>query len=243
MDIQFYGAAREVTGSCHVVHVDGRTIVLDCGLFQGRRADVSRKTSSLPAEVRAADAVILSHAHIDHAGRLPFLVREGYQGPIHVTAATRDLSGVMLADAAHIQEKDAEFLARRNRAAVEPLYAQRDVARTIELMQPQRYDESFAVLPGINATFVDAGHILGSASVILDVENGRETRRLVFSGDIGRVGLPIIRDPNPPERANVVIMESTYGNRDHAATTGGKEALARVIRETAARGEIGRAHV
>ena len=236
MDIQFYGAAREVTGSCHVVQVNGRTIVLDCGLFQGRRADVSKKNSSLPAAVRAADAVILSHAHIDHAGRLPFLVREGYKGPIHVTAATRDLSEVMLADAAHIQEKDAEFLARRNRAAVAPLYAQRDVERTIGLMQPQRYDQSFPVLPGITATFVDAGHILGSASVILDVVNGNESRRLVFSGDIGRVGLPIIRDPHPPELANVVIMESTYGNRDHPATNGGKEALARVIRETAARG-------
>ncbi len=236
MDIQFYGAAREVTGSCHIVHVNGRTIVLDCGLFQGRRADVARKNASLPPEALAADAVILSHAHIDHAGRLPFLVRQGYKGPIHVTAATRDLSEVMLADAAHIQEKDAEFLARRNRAAVEPLYAQRDVVRTIELMQPHAYDKSFPVLPGVTATFVDAGHILGSASVILDVVSGSDTRRLVFSGDIGRVGLPIIRDPDPPERANVVIMESTYGNRDHPESNGGKSALARVIRETAARG-------
>jgi len=236
MEIQFYGAAREVTGSCHIVRVNGRTIVLDCGLFQGRRADVTRKNSFLPPEVRAADAVILSHAHIDHAGRLPFLVREGYKGPIHVTTATRDLCEVMLADAAHIQEKDAEFLARRNRSAVEPLYTQRDVVRTIELMKPQRYAKPFEVLPGVTATFVDAGHILGSASVILDVVSGSESRRLVFSGDIGRAGLPIIRDPVAPEGANVVIMESTYGNRDHADTNGGKEALARVIRETAARG-------
>lgn len=236
MDIQFYGAAREVTGSCHIVHVHGRTIVLDCGLFQGRRADVAKKNTSLPPEARAADAVILSHAHIDHAGRLPFLVREGYHGPIHVTKATRDLCEVMLADSAHIQEKDAEFLARRNRAAAAPLYTQHDVVRTIELMKAQRYNTPFEVLPGVKATFVDAGHILGSASVILDVVSGSESRRLVFSGDIGRAGLPIIRDPDPPERADVVIMESTYGNRDHADTNGGKEALARVIRETAARG-------
>ncbi len=179
---------------------------------------------------------MLSHAHIDHAGRLPFLVNRGYKQPIFTTAATRDLCEVMLADAAHIQEKDAEFLSRRKRAHFEPLYAERDVVRTIELMQGTRYNHAVDVVPGVRATFVDAGHILGSASVILDCTEGATTTRLVFSGDIGRRGLAIIRDPVPPTRVDVLIMESTYGNRDHESVEGAKAELARIVRETAARG-------
>jgi metallo-beta-lactamase family protein len=235
-DILFHGAAREVTGSCHIVHVNGSTILLDCGLFQGHRADVQRKNHALPADIASIDAIVLSHAHMDHAGRLPFLVREGYAKTIHATAATIDLSEVMLADSAHIQEQDAEFLSRHHKEHADPLYAARDAVRTIELMKGARYDESFEVVPGVKATFVDAGHILGSASVILDCTSGGTTRRLVFSGDIGRKGLPIIRDPVPPAGANMVIMESTYGNRDHASVAGAKDELGRVVRETAARG-------
>ena len=236
MEIEFVGAAREVTGSCHIVRAAGKTIVLDCGLFQGKRSESHEKNLRLPIAIDEIDAVILSHAHIDHAGRLPFLVRHGYEGSIWCTPATRDLCAVMLADSAHIQEKDAEFLARRGKEAIEPLYALRHSTRTIELMSAVPYRRAFDVVPGVRATFVDAGHILGSASVILDCMENGQTRRLVFSGDIGRSGLPIIRDPEPPEGADVVIMESTYGNRDHESVEGARAHLASVIRETAANG-------
>jgi metallo-beta-lactamase family protein len=235
-DIVFHGAAREVTGSCHILRVNGRTVLLDCGLFQGHRADVHAKNSRLPAAIAAIDAVVLSHAHIDHAGRLPFLARQGYSGTIFATAATRDLCEPMLADSAHIQEQDAAYLSRHHKEHFDPLYAARDAERAVELMRGVAYDEPFEVVPGVRATFVDAGHILGSASVILDCTSGSETRRLVFSGDIGRKGLPIIRDPVPPPGAHMVIMESTYGDRDHKSVEGAKGELARVVRETAARG-------
>ena len=236
MEIQFYGAAREVTGSCHLVRVLGKTILLDFGLFQGRRADVRQKNESVPLAVHEIDAVVLSHAHIDHAGRLPFLVRSGFSGAIHATPATRDLCEVMLADSAHIQEQDAAFLARRNKAVAQPLYAQRDVVRTMELMRPTPYQKSVEIVPGVRATFVDAGHILGSSSVVLDWNEGSTNRRLAFSGDIGRAGLAIIGDPEPPVSVSAIIMESTYGNRDHASVDDAKERLASVVRDTAARG-------
>jgi metallo-beta-lactamase family protein len=235
-EIVFHGAAREVTGSCHILRVNGRTVLLDCGLFQGRRADVQTKNHVLPVPVAEIDAIVLSHAHIDHAGRLPFLVHEGFAKTIHATPATIDLSEVMLADSAHIQESDAEFLSRHHKVHADPLYAARDAVRTIELMKRAPYDEPFDVIPGVRVTFVDAGHILGSASVIVDCTENGVTRRLVFSGDIGRKGLPIIRDPVAPSGAHAVIMESTYGNRDHSSVAGTKDELGRVVRETAARG-------
>lgn len=235
-EVQFSGAAREVTGSCHIVHANGRTVLLDCGLFQGHRADVHRKNKTVPVDVHRIDAVVLSHAHIDHAGRLPLLVRAGYRGPIFATKATVDLCEIMLADSAHIQEKDAEFLSRRQKEHLDPLYDGHDVERTMALMRGVQYDGAVGVAPGVTATFVDAGHILGSSSVMLDCAGGGGTRRLAFSGDIGRAGLPIIRDPVPPSGADSVVMESTYGNRDHASVSGSKAALARVVNETAARG-------
>lgn len=236
MEITFAGAAREVTGSCHIVRVAGRTLLLDCGLFQGRRRDVEQKNRRLPLPPHEIDAVVLSHAHIDHAGRLPFLVKEGFLGPIHSTRATRDLCEVMLADSAHIQEKDAEFLQRRGKEAVEPLYAIRDVATTIDRMVAQRYRTRFEAAPGVFATFHDAGHILGSASITLEWTEGGTVRRLAFSGDVGRSGLAIIRDPEPPSQVDWMIMESTYGDRDHESVDGARAELARVVRETAARG-------
>jgi metallo-beta-lactamase family protein len=236
MDITFAGAAREVTGSCHIVHVNGKHILLDCGLFQGRRLEAHAKNLRLPMDVSRIDAVVLSHAHIDHAGRIPLLVREGYRGTIWCTAATRDLAALMLADSAHIHEKDAEFLTRHGKAAVPPLYSMADAVRAVDLMAGVPYRKTFDVTPGMRVTFVDAGHILGSASVILDYDEGGRCKRLVFSGDIGRRGLPIIRDPEPPEAADVVIMESTYGDREHLAYESARGALARVVRETAARG-------
>jgi metallo-beta-lactamase family protein len=236
VEIEFVGAAREVTGSCHIVRAAGKTIVLDCGLFQGKRSESHEKNLRLPIPIEQIDAVVLSHAHIDHAGRLPLLVRHGYDGPIWCTPATRDLCAVMLADSAHIQEKDAEFLARRGKESIEPLYGLRHSTRTIELMTAVPYRRAFDVVPGVRAMFVDAGHILGSASVIVDCTENGQTRRLVFSGDIGRSGLPIIRDPEPPDGADVVIMESTYGNRDHESVEGARAHLAAAIRETAASG-------
>jgi metallo-beta-lactamase family protein len=236
VELIFAGAAREVTGSCHLVRVNGRTIALDCGLFQGRRSETEAKNRLLPLPIAELDAVVLSHAHIDHAGRLPVLVREGYTKQIWSTGATRDLCAYMLMDSAHIQERDAEFLARRHKAHADPLYGMRDAMATLERMIGVPYGHTFDVVPGVRASYVDAGHILGSASVTLDCTENGTTRRLVFSGDIGRAGLSIIRDPEFPTAANEIIMESTYGNRDHASVKDAQARLGQVIRETAARG-------
>lgn len=236
MEIEFYGAAREVTGSCHILRINGKTVLLDCGMFQGKRRDSEEKNRTLPVPIAEIDSVVLSHAHIDHSGRLPFLVAEGYSKTIWATAATRDLCAVMLADSAHIQEKDAEFLAKRKKEFTEPLYGMRHAVRTMELMVSVPYNKPFDVVPGVRGTYVDAGHILGSASVILDCVEGSETRRLVFSGDVGRSGLAIIRDPVPPTGAFELIMESTYGDRDHESVDGARARLAEIVRQTAAKG-------
>ena len=237
MEIEFSGAAREVTGSCHILRANGKTILLDCGMFQGRRAESRAKNARLPLPVDRIDGVILSHAHIDHAGRLPFLVNQGYDRTIWATAATRDLCAVMLADSAHIQEKDAEFLERRGQPHAQPLYTIADARKTQECMVGLPYHKWFDVVDGVRAQFTDAGHILGSASVVVEVVEKGVARRLVFSGDVGRSGLAIIRDPEPPTGgADVILCESTYGNRDHESVDGAREHLARVVRETAARG-------
>lgn len=236
MQIEFSGAAREVTGSCHIVRANGRTVLLDCGMFQGKRKESREKNARLPLPVSEIDAVVLSHAHIDHAGRLPLLVREGYARTIFATPATRDLCAIMLADSAHIQEKDAQFLAKRHREFVEPLYELRHAVRAIELMIGVPYKTWFDVVPGMRAMYMEAGHILGSASVVVECTENGQTKRLVFSGDVGRSGLAIIRDPEPPAGADAVILESTYGNRDHESVASARAHLAQVIRDTAARG-------
>jgi metallo-beta-lactamase family protein len=237
MRIEFAGAAREVTGSCHIVRVNDKTVLLDCGLFQGHRGDADAKNRTLPCPIEEIDAVILSHAHLDHSGRLPFLVSHGYSKAIHATKATTDLCAIMLADSAHIQESDFDFLSRHGRDVNPPLYGVRDAARTEELMESHAYDEWFDVCEGMRARYVDAGHILGSASIVIEATEGATPSRLIFSGDIGRTGLAIIRDPAPPtDAADFVIMESTYGNRDHESVASARDHLARVIRETAARG-------
>lgn len=236
MEITFVGAAREVTGSCHLLRVNGSTIALDCGMFQGRRQESADKNRELPLAIEDLDAVILSHAHIDHSGRLPYLIAEGYSKTIWATSATRDLSAIMLADSAHIQEKDAEFLAKKRKGFIEPLYGMRHAVRTMDLMTGVPYNRPFDVVPGLRATYVDAGHILGSASVMLDCTEGGKTKRLVFSGDIGRSGLAIVRDPVPPVGADALIMESTYGNREHESVEGAKAQLAQIVRDTVARG-------
>jgi metallo-beta-lactamase family protein len=236
MELTFHGAAREVTGSCHLIRVNGKAILLDAGLFQGRRDDVRAKNRALPLPVDEIAAVVLSHAHIDHAGRLPYLVKQGYRGPIFATSATKDLCRVMLMDSAHIQEKDAEFLAKRNRPHDDPLYGAADATATLEQMRGDDYDKAIEVIPGVSAQFLDAGHILGSASVVLEWREGISVRRLAFSGDIGRTGLSIIRDPVPPTDVDGVIMESTYGGRAHESVAGAREKLAAVVAATAARG-------
>jgi metallo-beta-lactamase family protein len=235
--VTFSGAAREVTGSCHLVTVGDHTVALDCGLFQGRRAESREKNLRFPFPPERLSSVVLSHAHIDHAGRLPFLTRNGYTGTIWATAATRDLCAIMLADSAHIQEKDVEFLRRHRKDAIEPLYTEADIGPMMQQMVGEPYARRFKVAPGIEASYVDAGHILGSASVILDCTENTTTKRLVFSGDIGRWGLPILRDPQPPlGGADLVIMESTYGDREHSPFSDMRSRLAEIVKSTAARG-------
>ena len=237
MHVTFSGAAREVTGSCHLVTVGAHTVMLDCGMYQGHREESRVKNAKLPFPPDQLSAIVLSHAHIDHAGRLPFLTRHGFTGTIWATAATRDLCAIMLADSAHIQEKDAEYMRRRGRGVVEPLYQQADIGPLMRQMVGEPYGRTFKVAPGVRATFVDAGHILGSASVILECTEGSSTRRLIFAGDVGRWGQPIIRDPQPPTGgSNMIIMESTYGDRDHPPIEDMRRRLAAIVTETAAKG-------
>lgn len=237
--LTFWGAAGEVTGSMHLLEAAGARILLDAGLFQGRRVETARKNAELPFDARRINAVVLSHAHIDHSGRLPLLVRNGFHGPIYATPATRDLCAVMLPDAAHIQEKDAEFLARHRRPKgpeSDPLYSMADALAVQDLMIGQPYRRIHHLRKHLAFEFTEAGHILGSATVDLRLtENGG--RRVVFSGDIGRSGLPIIRDPDPPTGPiDCLIIESTYGNREHEATPDARRRLGEIVRRTAARG-------
>jgi metallo-beta-lactamase family protein len=233
--ITFWGAARTVTGSMHRLDANGRSILLDCGLFQGRRTESRERNASFPFRAKEIHAVVLSHAHVDHCGNLPNLVRQGFAGPIYCTAATRALVDVMLGDAAKIQEEDAAYLNRkrdRGEPKVEPLYTARDVYRTLLQLQARPYDTPFEVGPDIEASYVEAGHLLGSAMVHLRIGD----RRLTFTGDLGRPGLPILRDPAPIPPADLVLSESTYGGITHEAVDETAERLGEVVRETVARG-------
>lgn len=236
--ISFWGAAGQVTGSCHVVEWNGRKLALDAGLFQGHREEARRLNAVLPFDPRHLDAIVLSHAHIDHSGRLPLLVAKQYDGPIHCTPATRDLCAVMLPDSAHIQETDFRWLQKKGRAErdSEPLYGMADALAVPELMHTHPYNREFRVDGGdLRATFHDAGHILGSASITLTGAPGEP--RVVFSGDIGRWGQPIIRDPQAPTGpVDALIIESTYALKSHGTTIEASYALADVVRRVAARG-------
>jgi len=238
MKLTFHGAAGEVTGSMHLLEAAGKKILLDCGLFQGRREEARQKNTDFPGGAERVDAVILSHAHIDHAGRLPLLIKKGYRGPIYCTPATRDLSEYMLADAGHIQESDAAFLIRRGKTGVVPLYTQADATTVVEQMVQVPYDRPFDLFPGVRFSYSDAGHILGSAAVALDLDLPGAARRVVFSGDIGRAGLPIIRDPKPPAgpRADALIIESTYAGRVHESPGDAQGMLAGHVSRVAQRG-------
>ncbi|HEY2805221.1 MAG TPA: MBL fold metallo-hydrolase [Gemmatimonadales bacterium] len=236
--ITFHGAAGEVTGSMHLLEIGTKRILLDCGLFQGRREDANQKNIQFPAGVESVDAVILSHSHIDHCGRLPLLVAKGYKGPIYCTPATRDLSVIMLADAGHIQESDADFLRRRGKTDAVPLYTIADALHVNQQSITVPYDRPYDLFPGIRFSFTDAGHILGSASVVVEVDAPGGMRRIVFSADIGRSGLPIIRDPHPPagNATDVLIIESTYANKVHESVEEAQQMLADHVNEVAKRG-------
>jgi metallo-beta-lactamase family protein len=242
MKITFHGAAGTVTGSQHLIEVNGRRILLDCGLFQGKRKEAFELNRQGFCDPATLDCLILSHAHIDHSGNIPCLVKNGFTGDIICTQATRDLCAVMLMDSAHIQEQDVMFVnkkrARNNQKLFEPLYDKEDVVRAMAQfvgISPKRRRE---ILPGIHLTLTEAGHMLGSANVVLDIqEEGGEQRRLIFSGDIGRPGIPIIRDPAPmTEGADILIMESTYGNRSHPPYPDSEKELERLVNETYQRG-------
>ena len=221
MQFRFYGAARTVTGSLHIIDVNGHRLMLECGFFQGKRNESYERNQKLPIDVNSIDAVILSHAHIDHSGNLPNLVKLGYEGPIYCTRATGDLIQIMLLDAGHIQEKDAEYInkkrKKRGQPLIEPIYTQRDADQVKWYVQTKKFYEEFEPIPGVKAEFVDAGHILGAASVAMEItEKGKsKPTRVWFSGDIGRFGQPLLPDPALPDNVDYLLMESTYGDKSH----------------------------
>ncbi len=237
MKISFYGAARTVTGSQHLVEVNGQRLLLECGLYQGRRKESYERNHNFPFDPREIKAAILSHAHIDHSGNLPNLVRQGFRGKIYATDATAHLSNVMLLDSGHIQEADAAFLNKKGReAGVKPLYTMEDAARVAQYFHPVAYEEDFAPVPGVRARYFDAGHILGSAGVLLEMEENRRVVRLWFSGDIGRRDLPLLRDPVLPEAVDYLVMECTYGDKLHDDPGAAYHELREVVARTAERG-------
>lgn len=240
MQITFHGAAHTVTGSQHLLEINGRRLLLDCGLYQGRRQEAFERNRNFPFDPGSIDAVILSHAHIDHCGNLPNLVKKGYRGPIYTTEATAHLANLMLLDSGHIHESDAEYVnkkrARRGEPPIEPLYTLEDAGQVAQYFQPSRYDQPFEPVPGAQAMLVDAGHILGSAAVALDIEEKGRQFRLWFSGDIGRRDLPLLRDPVLPSEAEYLIMESTYGNRLHSDPEEAFDRLHEVVQRTISRG-------
>jgi metallo-beta-lactamase family protein len=242
MEITFHGAAQTVTGSQHLLTINGARVLLDCGLYQGKRSEANYRNRHFLFRPREVDAVVLSHAHIDHSGLLPNLGRQGFRGPIYATQATRDLCDYMLRDSGRIQEADADYLNRRARkrgrpADYEPLYTEADAEAVLPQFQGRAYKAPFEVAPGVTATFYDAGHMLGSASVVLEVsERGGRKLRLAFSGDIGRMNLPILRDPTLLSDVDVAIMESTYGGRSHQPPEAAFAELTQVVKATVARG-------
>ena len=217
MKLRFFGADQCVTGSCHCLEVNGKRILVDCGLQQGRD-EISNE--ELPFAAGEIDAVLVTHAHIDHSGRVPMLIKQGFRGRIVTTRLTAELLDIMLLDSAHIQESDAEWKNRKAERSgapkVKPLYTIEDAARVREFLDPCEYGQTVPLCEGVTAEFVDAGHLLGSASIIVTATEGDVTKKLVFSGDLGNVNQPIIRDPSLVDWADYVVMESTYGDRNHA---------------------------
>ena len=235
MKLQFYGAVGTTTGSMHLVEANGARILLDCGLYQGHRKEAFERNRNIPVDVDSLDACILSHAHIDHSGNLPSLVRSGYKGPIYATPATRDLCRIMLADSAYLQVQDVKYVNKKRRrqgkTPFEPLYEPEDVEPTLRAFRTVRYDIPEEVAPGVKVLFRDAGHIIGSAFVALDVRENGTVRRLMFTGDMGRRDMPILEDPHVVQDVDVLITESTYGDRLHPARQDVKAELAELARQ------------
>jgi metallo-beta-lactamase family protein len=236
MQLEFHGAARTVTGSRHLLRLNGHQLLLDCGLYQGRRSDTYQRNLNFPFDPKEIDAVILSHAHIDHSGNLPNLVRQGYPGPVYATHATTHLADLMLRDSGAIQESDVDYVnkrrARKGEPPVQPLYTAQDAARAAAQLVTRVYDEAFEPIPGVVARLVDAGHMLGSAAVVLDLEEQGRKLRLLFSGDIGRPGLPLLRDPVLPQQVDVLLMECTYGDTLHDDPDLAYQGLRQIVAET-----------
>ncbi|MHC4479635.1 MAG: MBL fold metallo-hydrolase RNA specificity domain-containing protein [Planctomycetota bacterium] len=232
MRLKFLGAVGTTTGSMHLLEVNGRRLLLECGLYQGKRKAAFERNRNIPLDCASLEVCILSHAHIDHSGNLPSLVKNGFRGPIIATPATRDLCQIMLADSAYLQTQDVAYVnkrrVRQGKRPFEPLYTPEDVPATIDAFQTLPYGEVTEVLPGVKLTFRDAGHILGSAFVQLDISENGTPRRLFFTGDVGRKDMPILKDPSVLQDVDLLITESTYGNRLHPATQDVQATLAEV---------------
>lgn len=241
MKITFCGAAGTTTGSQHLIEVNGRRVLLDCGLYQGRRQDAHERNRNFPFDPATIDMVVLSHAHIDHSGNLPNLVKQGFAGHIYCTPATRDLCAIMLRDSAHIQESDTDWLNKKRKALgqplLEPAYTQMDAQAAMAQFLTVAYHRTLAIADGVQLTFIDAGHILGSAQVILDIDDHAtgKKQRLLFSGDVGRPNNDLLRDAEPCENVDIVIMESTYGGRKHELAARTSEHICDIINSAAAR--------
>lgn len=240
MQIQFCGGAQTVTGSQVLITINGKKILYECGLFQGRREESYKRNLNFIFDASSIDAVILSHAHIDHSGNLPNLVRHGFKGSIFATPATIDLCKIMLRDSAYLQEKDLEWVnkirKRSHQPEIEPLYGIRHVEATLDLFVGIDYDKPFTIAPGVEAVFRDAGHILGSAGIHLEITENGHTYKLGLTGDIGRPHIPLMHDPNVLRELDLLIMETTYGNRSHESYDDVEEIVAKAIRDTAANG-------
>ena len=237
MKIAFYGAAHEVTGSCTILSTCGKTILVDCGMEQG--PDIY-ENCSLPFAPSQIDYVLLTHAHIDHSGKIPFLAAEGFRGKIYATAATVKLCSIMLLDSAHIQEQEAKWKNKKaKRAGTEqytPMYTTQDAETALKQFVPCSYNQKIEIAKGITVSFIDAGHLLGSASISISIDEGGHSETIVFSGDLGNYDRPLINDPQTPKEADYVVIESTYGNRLHGERIDYVTQLSRIIQSTFDRG-------
>jgi metallo-beta-lactamase family protein len=241
MIIRFDGAAQTVTGSQHLLEINGRRLLLDCGLFQGKRKVAFERNTHFPFDPASIDAVLLSHAHIDHSGNLPNLVKQGFRGPIYSTPPTASLGEIMLADSAHIQESDAEYASKKNRRRgeppVEPLYTVADAEEASKQYSPVKYDQEFSPVPGVTVRFVNAGHILGSAAIDITIYENGSRKKIWFSGDIGRFDMPLLPDPVlPTSDVDYLLMECTYGDKPHSSINDAYQELKEVVRKAVSRG-------